>query len=230
MTDVRGQRDLWLCSVMSDADTDMYTKGYCPLYSCPVWCPCQGGQLPHDGKAGGKENRMYSFRQGIYWGHDKKYKMNLAQHVVYNPNINWSSIRSTWNSHRERHPREIYQIWSQFSSLCLWHCKPISVLHQWFEKRMDLSFSDIFHWQSLEDFKRWMDPFIKFKRNVWWCSASPAPTKERRGSRLMTCRVHLCRLLICKLWSPSLRLCDKRLANTNHYRGERAWKTTSSLH
>lgn len=156
--------------------------------------------------------------------------MKLAQHVVYNPNINWSSIRSTWNSHRERHPREIYQIWSQFSSLCLWHCKPISVLHQWFEKRMELSFSDIFHWQSLEDFKRWMDPFIKFKRNVWWCSASPAPTKERRGSRLMTCRVHLCRLLICKLWSPSLRLCDKRLANTNHYRGERAWKTTSSLH
>lgn len=32
-------------------------KGYCPLCSCPVWCPYRGEQQPHGGKAGGGGNK-----------------------------------------------------------------------------------------------------------------------------------------------------------------------------
>lgn len=51
-------------------------KGYCPHYSCPVWCPCQGGLLPHGGKAKGEENQMYSVKK-IHLEHDKNMRQNL---------------------------------------------------------------------------------------------------------------------------------------------------------
>lgn len=164
-------------------------KGYCPLYSCPVWYPCQGGLLPHDGKAGGKNNQIYSVRQekstNTLW---QKHKVTSSQRAFHIP-VTWSSIRSTWSSHRGRGPTELFLIWFGFSSMCLSYCEVI-----WLEKENIIVPSWDLPLMELGGLK-WLVNSHEFKETVLhvrWCSTCSAPQQNNYKHHvqldLITCR------------------------------------------
>lgn len=89
-----------------------WTEGYCPLYCCPAWCPCQGGQLPHDGKAGRKENQTFSVRQWNMTGY-----MTSTLDEIGKKNMQCVFIQKIHLKLTQRKTQpDLSQIWRQLNS------------------------------------------------------------------------------------------------------------------
>lgn len=70
-------------------------EGYCPLGSCPVWCPYLGERQPHGGKAGGeKRTRFLSDGQGGAEERKKKSEITTP-HRWFKQNSFWGRAAQT---------------------------------------------------------------------------------------------------------------------------------------
>lgn len=98
------------------------TEGYSPLYCCPAWCPCQGGQLPHDGKAGRKENQTFSVRQWNMTG-----CMTSTLDEIEKKNMQCVFIQKIQLKLTQRKTQpDLSQIWRQLNSMSLSICSTIN--------------------------------------------------------------------------------------------------------
>lgn len=98
------------------------TEGYCPLCCCPVLCPCQGGQLPHDGKAGRKENQMFSVRQWNMTGYMTSTLVEIGKKNMQRVFIQKIHLKLT----QRKTQTELCQIWRQLNSMSLSTCSTIN--------------------------------------------------------------------------------------------------------